>query len=88
MTKKISVVVPTFNEEDNVIPLSEQIIQQLENIDGEYEYELIFIDNDSCDSTRDILRNLCRGNPRIKAIFNAKNYGQLDRKSTRLNSSH
>lgn len=78
MTKKISVVVPTFNEEDNVIPLSEQIIQQLENIDGEYEYELIFIDNDSCDSTRDILRNLCRGNPRIKAIFNAKNYGQFN----------
>lgn len=78
MTKKISIVVPTYNEEDNVIPLSEQIILQLENIDEEYDYELIFIDNDSKDSTRDLIRNLCRDNPRIKAIFNAKNYGQFN----------
>lgn len=77
MTKKISIVVPTYNEEENVVPLSEQIIDQLNNLDKKYDYELIFIDNNSGDSTRDKIRKLCIENPRIKAIFNAKNYGQF-----------
>ena len=44
----------------------------------QYDYELVFIDNDSTDGTRDIIRGLCRENPRIKAIFNAKNFGQFN----------
>ena len=75
--KKVSVLVPTFNEEDNVIPLSEAIIKQFEDHLPEYEYELIFIDNDSKDDTRNRIRNLCSSNTNIKAIFNAKNYGQF-----------
>ena len=75
--KKISVLVPTFNEEDNVIPLSEAIIEQFRDHLQEYEYELVFIDNDSKDDTRNRIRNLCASNPSIKAIFNAKNYGQF-----------
>ena len=43
----------------------------------QYDYELLFIDNCSTDKTREIIRSLCAGNPRIKAIFNAKNYGQF-----------
>jgi glycosyltransferase involved in cell wall biosynthesis len=76
--KKISVVVPTFNEEENVIPISEAIIHELEAFTERYAYELIFIDNDSHDSTRDKLRHLCHHNGNIKAIFNAKNFGQFN----------
>jgi len=75
--KKISILVPTFNEEDNVIPLSEAIIGQFRDHLPEYDYELVFIDNDSKDGTRVKLRELCSSNPKIKAIFNAKNYGQF-----------
>lgn len=75
--KKISVLVPTYNEEENVIPLSEKIIEQFETELTDYDYELIFIDNDSKDSTREKIRGLCRSNPRIKAIFNARNFGQF-----------
>lgn len=73
--KKISILVPTYNEEENVEPLSVAIIEQLGKL-SQYDYEIVFIDNDSHDSTRDKLRNLCANNKRIKAIFNAKNFGQ------------
>jgi len=76
--KKISMLVPTFNEVDNVVPLSEAIIGQFRDHLPEYDYELIFIDNDSKDGTRDRIRGLCSSNPKIKAIFNAKNYGQFN----------
>lgn len=76
--KKISVLVPCYNERENVVPLSEAIIAQFTEHLPQYEYELVFIDNCSTDGTRDLLRELCAGNPRIKAIFNAKNFGQFN----------
>lgn len=74
MKKKISVVVNTYNEEENVEPIAAAILAQLDTL-PKYDYELIFIDNCSTDATREKLRGLCRGNPRVKAIFNAKNFG-------------
>lgn len=75
--KKISVMVPTYNEEENVVPISEAIITELEKF-PDYDYELLFIDNNSKDNTRPRLENLCKDNRRIKAIFNAKNFGQFN----------
>lgn len=74
--KKISVVVPTYNEEANVVPLAKAITEVLERDLSGYDYEIIFIDNHSKDNTQVLLRGLCSENPRIKAIFNAKNFGQ------------
>lgn len=76
--KKISIVVPTYNEEENVKPLSEAIIEEFQNSLPEYDYEIIFIDNDSQDNTRAILRAMTSENKKIKAIFNAKNFGQFN----------
>lgn len=76
MRKKISVVVPTYNEEANVVPLSKAIAEAMERDLPEYDYEILFIDNHSKDNTQALLRGLCRENPKIKAIFNAKNFGQ------------
>ncbi len=75
--KKISIMVPTYNEEENVVPLSEAIIGQMELL-PQYDYEILFIDNDSKDTTREKLEMLCSRNPKIKAIFNAKNFGQFN----------
>ena len=44
----------------------------------QYDYDITFIDNDSTDTTRVKLRQLCKGNKKIKAIFNAKNFGQFN----------
>lgn len=76
--KKISVLIPCYNERDNVGPISEAVIGIIERELPEYDYELVFIDNDSRDGTRDIIRGLCAANKRIKAIFNAKNFGQFN----------
>ena len=75
---KVSILVPTYNEEENVKPLSEAIIREFETELPQYEYEIIFIDNDSQDNTRKLLRELCNDNPNIKAILNAQNFGQFN----------
>ena len=59
-------------------PISEAVVETVTRDLPEYDYELVFIDNDSTDQTRPILRELCRKNPKIKAIFNAKNFGQFN----------
>ena len=76
--KKISVLIPCYNEAENVGPISKAVTEILERELPRYDYELVFIDNDSTDGTRDIIRGLCADNPRIKAILNARNFGQFN----------
>jgi glycosyltransferase involved in cell wall biosynthesis len=76
--KKISVVVPTYNEEENVVPICGAIIDEITNSLPQYDYELLFIDNCSTDRTQVLLRELGGKNPKVKAIFNAKNFGQFN----------
>ncbi len=76
--KKISIVVPTYNESMNVGPLSEAIIAHFDVKLPSYDYEILFIDNHSKDGTREKLTELCNKNKRIRAIFNAKNFGQFN----------
>ncbi len=76
--KKISVVIPTYNEEENVKPMAEAVSALFEVQLDSYDYEIIFIDNCSRDKTRELLGEICRENKKIKAIFNAKNFGQFN----------
>jgi glycosyltransferase involved in cell wall biosynthesis len=73
--KKISVSIGCYNEEANVEPLAEELVNMFANELPNYDYEILFIDNCSLDSTRDCLRKLCSENSKIKAIFNARNFG-------------
>ena len=75
--KKISVLIPCFNEQENVVPISQAVVKIFQERLGRYDYEILFIDNDSQDNTRPLLRQICAENPKIKAIFNAKNFGQF-----------
>lgn len=75
--KKVSIMVPCYNEEENVVPISEAIVAQMEAL-PQYDYELLFIDNCSTDNTRPLLRQICAKNRKIKAIFNVKNFGQFN----------
>lgn len=78
MAKKISVLIPCFNEIENVEPISEAVVEQFTKNLPEYDYELVFIDNYSTDGTREVLEDICYKNKKIKAIFNAKNFGQFN----------
>lgn len=76
--KTISVLIPCFNEVENVGPISEAVINEFETKLPQYDYELVFIDNCSTDGTRDKLEDICRKNRKIKAIFNVTNFGQFN----------
>lgn len=76
--KKISIMIPCYNEEENVIPISKAVVEILTKELPEYDYELLFIDNCSKDNTQVLLREICSRNPKIKVILNAKNFGQFN----------
>lgn len=71
--KKISVIVPCYNEEGNVEELARRLRDVLTR--NVRDYELIFVDNKSTDATRDILRRLAANDPHIIALFFARNFG-------------
>ena len=76
--KKISILIPCYNEEENVVPIANAISEEMGKNLTNYDYEIIFIDNDSKDNTRPLLREICKRNTKVKAIFNAKNFGQFN----------
>ena len=76
--KTISIVIPCYNEQENVGPICHAVQEVLRSQLPGYEYEILFIDNKSKDRTREILRDLCREDPHVKAIFNLKNFGQFN----------
>lgn len=75
--EKISVMVPTYNEADNIKDFAVCIIDVFTAKLPEYDYEIVIIDNASTDGTQEIITSLCDKNRKIKAIFNAKNYGSI-----------
>ena len=76
--KKISILIPCYNEELNVEPMADALVEMFNRDLPGYDYEIVFIDNDSRDLTRPKLRQICEKNKKIKAIFNAKNFGQFN----------
>lgn len=75
--KKISVVIPCYNEEENIEAISEAVVEQLNKLE-KYDYEIIIIDNYSTDNSREIIEKQCKKDSKIKAIFNARNFGQFN----------
>lgn len=76
--KTISVMIPTYNEEENARPIYEAVRDTIQNSLPEYDYEILFIDNKSQDRTRQIIADICAEDKRVKAIFNTKNFGQFN----------
>ena len=78
MTRKtVSIMVPCYNEEENVEAITSAIVEQMNQL-PQYDYEILMIDNCSTDHTRDLIRLICAKNPKIRAIFNVKNFGQFN----------
>ena len=76
--KVISIVLPSFNEEGNIEKIYIAVTKLFKSQLKKYDYEIVFIDNDSKDNTRNIIRKICKKDKRAKAIFNAKNFGQFN----------
>jgi glycosyltransferase involved in cell wall biosynthesis len=72
--RKISVVIPVYNEEDNVRPLYDKLKKVLESL--ETEYEIIFVNDGSTDKTQERLEEICKNDKKVKVIEFLKNFGQ------------
>lgn len=76
--KKISVMIPCYNEEENARPIYEAVKNELVTNLSQYDYEILFIDNKSTDNTRSIIREICKEDKNVRAIFNCRNFGQFN----------
>lgn len=75
--KKISIMTACYNEEENVIPLTDAVRKIMaEQLPG-YDYEHVFIDNCSEDKTLSLLREICAKDKHVKVIENARNFGHI-----------
>ncbi len=68
---KISIVIPSFNEENNIEPLYNQISQSLEG----FNYECIFVDDGSKDNTFANIKKLALADNRVKGLSFSRNFG-------------
>lgn len=71
----ISICVPVFNEERNIEPLYEALVPVLEMVSDRYDFEIIFTDNHSTDSTVQVLERLVLRDRRVRAIRFSRNFG-------------
>lgn len=73
--KTITIVVPTYNEEGNIQAIYDRVLSVFETSLAGYGMQILFIDNDSQDGTRALIRELTARDERVQAIFNATNFG-------------
>ena len=71
--KRISIVVPVYNEEENIEHFAQSVAEVMESLP--YAYEILFIDDGSRDRSREILRELGTRDAHVQSIFLARNSG-------------
>ena len=71
--KLISIVVPVFNEEDNIEVFYQEVCKHMEPLP--YRFELLFVDDGSSDATPLILERLALSDERVRGLIMARNYG-------------
>jgi len=72
--RKLSIVIPVYNEEENVPLLYRELKEVLENLP--YDYEIIFVNDGSRDRTGEVLEEIAQKDEKVKVIEFARNYGQ------------
>lgn len=74
--KKISVVIPCYNEENSVFEMYDRLTAVFQEL-PKYDYEIIYADDCSPDSTWDKIASICKKDQRIKGVHNITNFGPV-----------
>lgn len=74
--KKISIISPCYNEEENISELYRRVVDAISDVKA-YQFEYIFIDNASTDRTLSILKEIASNDKRVKIIVNTRNFGHI-----------
>lgn len=72
--KKISISIPCYNEEKNVLSAYRSLNSVFKKI-VKYDYEFIFTDNGSVDSTKKLIKQIAKKDKKVKGIFLSRNFG-------------
>jgi glycosyltransferase involved in cell wall biosynthesis len=70
----LSVVVPIYNERDNIAPLHAALTHALQLLGR--SYEIVLVDDGSRDGSRDLMRTLAASDPHLRLVLFRRNYGQ------------
>ena len=74
MPADISIIVPVFNEQDNILPLAREVARALDK--EPREFELVFVDDASRDGTWEKIQEARRLDARVRGVRHARNSGQ------------
>src|SRR5689334_10579380 len=69
----VSIILPCFNEADNIVTTYERVSAAVEKCD--VRWELVFVDDGSRDKTQELLADICDRDQRVSAIVFARNFG-------------
>ena len=83
---KLSIVIPTYNEEQNVSLLYDELVLTLKTL--KHPYEIIYVDDGSSDGTRQALRQLHAKDKNVKVLFHRRNFGQTAAMDTGFKYAH
>lgn len=71
---KLSVIIPAYNEQQNIVNISSVVSSLLE--ENNIKYEIIFVNDGSRDNTWDVISRICNKNKNIKGFNFSKNFGK------------
>lgn len=74
MPEPISIIVPVFEETDNVLPMAREVAAAFATVPN--DWELVFVDDGSRDATWEKVCEAARANPRVRGIRHTRNAGQ------------
>ncbi|MDD4938201.1 MAG: glycosyltransferase family 2 protein [Candidatus Shapirobacteria bacterium] len=72
--KLITISIPCFNEEKNVLEMYEETKKIIDKIKN-YKFDFLFVDNGSTDKTRDRINNIIEKDKKVKSVFLSRNFG-------------
>ena len=74
--KHISLIIPLYNEEYNIVPLFESIERAFSGLRDTYLHEIIFVNDGSRDTSGEVLESLCRAHRHVQMIELSRNFGK------------
>ncbi len=75
MKKKLSIIVPIYNEEENIAVLYKTVTNILQQLSSSYEYELILVNDGSKDTSWSIIADLAQTDTHVRALDFSRNFG-------------
>jgi len=74
--KKISVVIPCYNDENSILEMYDRIVKVFAELPN-YDYEIVFSDDHSPDTTWEKIAHICKHDNKVKGIHNITNFGPV-----------